>query len=209
MPSFLKRELTFLSRPLNLWSRLVLLAGAIALAVAAFLPLWRIHLVAPQYMEGLELNIYSHKLEGGNGGQDLHEINNLNHYIGMRSIDEADFVEMKWVPFALGFFVLMTLRAIVHGRMSQCLDLFALFTYFGLFSMGAFYYRLYTYGHNLDPQAPVTIEGFTPRLLGTSQIANFHQASWPDIGGILMIAFPVAIAAAMWLSRKEKPIQTT
>ncbi|MDQ8202220.1 hypothetical protein [Pelagicoccus sp. SDUM812003] len=205
MPRFLKREYAFLSKPLGLWSRIALLVGAIALAISAFLPLWRIHLVAPQYMEGLELNIYSHQLKGGNGGQDLHEINNLNHYIGMKPLEEADFVEMKWVPFALGIFVLLALRTIVHGRMSQCIDLLALFTYFGLFSLGSFYYRLYTYGHNLDPQAPVTIEGFTPRLLGTSQIANFHQASWPDVGGILMMAFPIAIFLAIWFSRKEEP----
>ena len=200
-----QRDNPFLSRHLNLWSRLALLVGAAALVLAAFLPLWQIHLVAPQYMEGLELNIYSYKLSGGNGGQDIFEINNLNHYIGMRTIHEADFVEMKWVPFALGFFVLMALRAVVHGRMGQCLDLFVLFLYFGLFSMGSFYYRLYTYGHNLDPTAPVRIEGFTPSILGTNQIANFEQASWPDIGGVIMILFPFAILLAMWLSRKERP----
>lgn len=205
MTRFLRNELLFLARPLNMRSRAVLVIGSVALAVAAFLPLWRIHLVAPQYMEGLELNIYAHRLEGGNGGQDLHEINNLNHYIGMKAIEEADFHEMKWVPFAMGFFVLFALRAAVHGRMSQCLDLVVLFTYFGLFSLGSFYYRLYTYGHELDPHAPVRIEGFTPRMIGGSQIANFHQSSWPDIGGILMLVFPLAVVLAMWLSRKEEP----
>ena len=205
MAPFLQREYAFLSKPLGLRSRIALLAGAVALVVSSVLPLWRIHLVAPQYMEGLELKIYSHQLKGGNGGQDLHEINNLNHYIGMKPLEETDFVEMKWVPFALGIFVLLSLRTIVHGRMSQCVDLLALFSYFGLFSLGSFYYRLYSYGHNLDPQAPVTIEGFTPRLLGTSQIANFHQASWPDVGGIIMIVFPISIIAAIWFSRKEAP----
>lgn len=204
MVRFLRKKIRFFSRPLNLASRLVLLVGAVTLAVAAFMPLWRIHLVAPQYMEGLELNIYSHKLEAGNGGQDLHEINNLNHYIGMKVIEEADFVEMKWVPFAMGIFVLLGLRAVIHGSMSQCLDLLVLFIYFGIFSMGSFYYRLYTYGHDLDPTAPVRIEGFTPRILGQSQIANFQQASWPDIGGILMILYPLSIILAMWLSRKEE-----
>ncbi len=206
MGKFIQRRIIFLSRPLTLPARIILLFGVIALTASVFLPLWRINLVAPQYMEGLDLYIYSHKLDAGNGGQDLVEINNLNHYIGMKPLEEADFVEMKWVPFALGVFVLMGLRAIVFGRIGQCVDLVVLFIYFGLFSLGSFYYRLYSYGHDLDPMAPVKIEGFTPKMIGEGQIANFVQASWPQIGSYLMFLFPVAILIAMWLSRNEEPI---
>ena len=102
MKEFFRRELFFLRRPLNLRSRLLLLAAAVCIIAAAFLPLWQIRLVAPQYQEGLALHIYAHKLVGGNGGQDLAEINTLNHYIGMKPIVQADFLEMKVIPFALG-----------------------------------------------------------------------------------------------------------
>src|SRR5690606_28360107 len=102
---FLRREHRFLQRPLNAGSRLLLVVAAAALVAAMFLPLWRISLVAPQYREGLSLSIYSHQLVGGANGQDLHEINTLNHYIGMKPLVEADFVEMKWIPFALGVFI--------------------------------------------------------------------------------------------------------
>lgn len=205
MKKWIEKEFLFLNRPLNLLSRIILLVGVAALIVSIFLPLWKIRLQAPQYMEGLELNIYSHKLVGGNNGQDLVEINNLNHYIGMHQIHESDFVEMKWIPFALGFFVLLGLRTIVHGRMDQLLDLFVLFLYFGAFSIGNFYYRLYTYGHNLDPKAPMTIDPFTPILIGKNQIANFTQWSYPVIGSYFMVLFPVAILLAGWYSRKESP----
>lgn len=205
MHELLKREVTFLRRPLNLISRLILFIAVIILVLAIFAPLWQIRLVAPQYQEGLELNIYSYKLVAGNNGQDLFEINNLNHYIGMKPIDEADFVEMKWVPFALGFFVIFTLRAMVFGRMSQIVDVFFLFFYFGLFSMGSFYYRLYSYGHELDSQAPVTIEPFTPVMFGENQIANFTQWSYPQSGAYLLLAFALLLLAAGWFSRKEDP----
>lgn len=205
MRKFLQREILFLKRPLNVVSRLLLLLGAVFLAVSVFAPLWRISLVAPQYQEGLELFIFSHKIEAGNNGQDLFEINNLNHYIGMKTINQADFVEMKWVPFALGFFVIFTLRAMVFGRMGHLVDLLALFCYFGLFSMGSFYYRLYSYGHHLDPTAPMTITPFTPVMLGKQQIANFTQWSYPQWGSYLMIAFVVVALLAGWLSRKEEP----
>lgn len=196
------RETKFLDRPLRPASRLMLVIVAVLFGIVAFLPLWRITLVAPQYQEGLRVTIYSYQLLGGNGGQDLVEINNLNHYIGMRPLRQSDFVEMKWLPFALGLFVLVALRAAAHGRMSQVLDLFFLFTYFGLFSMGLFYYRLYTYGHELDPTAPMTIEPFTPTLIGKNQIANFVQSSFPMSGAYLMGIAPLLLALAGWLSRK-------
>lgn len=205
MYQFLQREIQFLRRPLNLLSRSLLLLGAFALVGAIFLPLWKISLLAPQYQEGLELFIYSHQIEAGNNGQDLVEINGLNHYIGMKPIDEADFVEMKWVPFALGFFFVFTLRAMIFGRMSQLVDLFVLFLYFGLFSMGSFYYRLYSYGHELDPTAPVTIEPFRPVMFGENQIANFTQWSYPQSGAYLLGLFVLLLLAAGWFSRKEAP----
>lgn len=205
MHDFLRREILFLRRPLNLRSRFLLLIAAGALIAAVFLPLWKIHLVAPQYREGLELRIYSHQLVGGNGGQDLHEINTLNHYIGMKVLSEADFAEMKWMPFALGVFVILSLRAAVIGRMASVVDLSVMFLYFTLFSLGNFYYRLHTYGHSLDPKAPMTIEPFTPVMIGSQKIANFVQTSLPQSGGILLGVFILLVMMSGWCSRKEMP----
>lgn len=195
------KEHRFLEQPLNLRSRMLLLAGIVFLGLAAVLPLWKIHLIAPQYQEGLQLDIYASKLVGGNGGQDLTEINILNHYIGMKALDEADFAELKWLPFALGAFALLALRAALAGKVTHAVDLLALFACFGAFSMGSFYHRMYQYGHDLDPLSPMTIEPFTPTVVGTQQIANFVQTSLPLSGGLLLCAFPVCVALAIWFSR--------
>ncbi len=205
MKDLFRREYIFLRRTLNARSRLLLLLAAVAVAAAAFLPLWKIRLVAPQYQEGLALDIYAHKLVGGNGGQDLNEINTLNHYIGMKHLVAEDFVEMKWLPFAFGIFALLALRAAAIGRMVSLIDLGVLFLYFGAFSVGNFYFRLYTYGHQLDPHAPMRIKPFTPILIGSQQIANFVQTSLPQVGTFCLALFPVLIATAMWCSRKEEP----
>lgn len=205
MKKFFQRESIFLHRSLSLSSRFLLLAAAVTVVAAAFLPLWQIRLVAPQYEEGLSLHIYAHKLVGGNHGQDLPEINMLNHYIGMKPLVEEDFIEMRWMPFAFGAFALLALRAAVVGRMLSVVDLGVSFTYFTLFSLGSFYYRLYSYGHQLDPHAPMTIKPFTPILLGSQKIANFVQTSLPQAGGVLFTLFPIFIAAALWCSRKEEP----
>ncbi|HWL52699.1 MAG TPA: hypothetical protein VNQ90_09705 [Chthoniobacteraceae bacterium] len=203
MKHLLKQEFRFLAKPLSLASRLWLLAGVAALIASFFVPLWEIHLVAPQYAEGLNLDIYSYQIAAGNNGQDLKEINQLNHYIGMKPLHEADFLEMKWIPFALGFFMLFTLRAAVFGMMRYVIDLLMLFIYFGAFSMGSFAYRLYTYGHVLDPKAAVTIEPFMPVLIGTQQIANFRQSSLPQLGSLFLGIYALSLMLAIWYSRKE------
>lgn len=201
----LNREFRFLHKSLNLWSRLLLLAAAVTVAVSVLFPLWRLHLVAPQYAGGLTMQIYPYKIEGGGlNGNDINEINNLNHYIGMKKIDQADFTEMQIMPFMFGVFILLALRAVVFGEMKNVIDLFVLAAYFGAFSIGAFYYRLWWYGHNLDPHAPVHIPSFTPLILGTQKIANFTQSSFPELGTYLLWLFMVLLILAIWFSRKEE-----
>jgi copper chaperone NosL len=199
----LKREFKFLARPLNLTSRLLLLAGVVALMLSYWFPLWEIKLVAPQYQEGLTLDIHSWRIVAGNKGNDIHEINNLNHYIGMKPLHEADFHEMKWMPFLIGVFVIYTLRAAVFGMMRYVIDLLVLFSYFGAFSLASFVYRMWSYGHNLDPKAPMTIEPFTPVIFGTQQIANFTQSSLPQGGTYLLTLYVLCLVLAIWFSRKE------
>ncbi len=206
MFKLLRQEFVFLHKPLNPRSRLLLLASAAVIATALFFPLWKMHLVAPQYAEGLDLYIYCYKIEGGGlNGQHLQEINNLNHYIGMHSLAAADFSEMRWMPFVFGLIILLILRAAVFGEMGNLVDLFAVYSYFGVFSIGSFYYRLYTYGHNLDPTAPMRIQPFTPLLIGVKKIANFTEYSFPQAGAYLLIASVALIVLAGWVSRQETP----
>jgi len=204
LANLLRLEPRFLTKPLNLTSRLLLLAAAASIAVSLFFPLWKMHLVAPQYSDGLDLYISSYKIQGGGlNGQDLVEINNLNHYIGMKAIEAADFTEMVWMPFVFGLIILLLLRAVVFGLMANVVDLFAIYTYFGLFSIGSFWYRLYQYGHNLDPTAPMKITPFTPLLIGVKQIANFRESSFPQAGAYLLCLSVLLIVLAGWFSRKE------
>jgi copper chaperone NosL len=204
--NLLGREFRFLARPLNLWSRLLLLAAAATIVTSLFYPLWKMHLVAPQYSDGLDLFIYTYKIVGGGlNGQHLVEINTLNHYIGMAPIVQADFLEMRWMPFMFGLITLMILRSVVFGQMGNVVDLFVIYCYFGIFSIGSFWYRLYTYGHNLDPHAPMHIKPFTPRLIGVEQIANFREHSFPQAGAYLLCASVLLIVLAGWFSRKETP----
>ena len=192
-----------LDRPVNRTGRILVLAATVLLLLGGTLPLWRISLVAPQYAEGLTLDMYAYQIVAGNNGQDLAEINTLNHYIGMKPIVQADFLEMKVLPFAIGVFALLALRSVVLGRIVTLVDLSVLFMYFGAFSLGSFVYRLYSYGHHLDPRAPMKIEPFMPVVMGSQRIANFVQTSLPLAGTVCMTAYLVLLIIALVSSERE------
>jgi len=174
----------------------LLLAAALVIA-AHFFPLWNLTMFAPQYPDALRLDIYDHALVGGNGGQDLKEINLLNHYIGMRDLAVEDFTEFQWMPFALGGLVLLFARAIVFGTLKELVDAAVMFFYFGGFSLWSFGYKMYRYGHDLAPTAAVKVPGFTPPMFGHKAIANFDVYSFPQAGTYLMAGAAVLLVVAL------------
>lgn len=169
---------------------LVLLLTPLLLAVIA--PLWQMRFEAPQYPNGLRLEIYSYTVSG-----DVQEVNTLNHYIGMSKIDRAALSDLSFLPFAIGAFGLLLLRAAALGDLRSLVDLVALYAYFGLFSFARFAYALYVFGHNLDPKAPFRVEPFTPTVLGTGEIANFTITSLPARGSWYLGLVGAVLAALL------------
>jgi len=189
MSPALEKFYAFLDRPLYGWSRLVLLAMVLPLVLSFTQPLWRISMTAPQYPDGLYMEIYTHKIDGGNNGQHIKEINTLNHYIGMHKIDRAELADLDWIPFGLGLLIILTLRCAAIGNVRSLVDLAVLAGYIGMFAMGRFVYKMYVFGHNLDPDAPIKLEPFTPAIFGTKKIANFSTQSYPQLGSIFIGVF--------------------
>ena len=204
MQKYIEKLNYFFETPIDARSRGLIFIGALLLLPTFFFPLWQMTLYSNQFPEGLVLKIYSHKLEGGKSPNrdDLKEINALNHYIGMRELKEDDFTEFKWIPFVIGGVMLLALRVLVLGKMSKLVDLFVLFSYFGIFSLWSFYHKLYLYGHELAPTAAVKVQPFTPPILGHTTLANFEVYSFPSAASYFMAIMPLLLLAAMWLSRK-------
>jgi hypothetical protein len=178
----LERIHQFLAAPLGGGTRGMLVLCTLLLIAAYLFPLWSLTMFAPQYPEGLRLFIYSYKLDGANNGQDVKEVNVLNHYIGMRDLASSDFTEFKWIPFVVGALGLLFLRAAVLGTVSRLVDVVVMYLYFSLFSLWSFGYKLYAYGHNLDPTAAVQVPPFMPPLFGYKKLANFEVYSYPGLG---------------------------
>ncbi len=204
MRTWLDKANAFFELPLTLRSRVMILVAVIALLPAFLFPLWNMTFTSNQYLDGLTLNIYSYRLEGGKtpARDDLLEINALNHYIGMRPLLESDFSEFVWIPFVIGALAVLALRAMVIGKMSNLVDVFVIFSYFGLFSFWSFYNKLYTYGHNLDPTAAIKVQPFTPPLIGREVVGNFTVTSYPGAASYALVAFALLLLAAIFLSRK-------
>ena len=203
--NWLERANRFFELPLQLRSRVLVLVAAVLLVPSFLFPLYQMTLYSNQFPDGLVLKIYSYTLEGGQSGtrDDLREINSLNHYIGMRPLLESDFSEFKWLPFGLGAFALLALRAIAFGKMSKLVDLVVLFLYFTLFSLWSFGHRLYQYGHVLDPTAAIKVAPFTPPLIGTQQIANFTVNNYPGPATYLIAASLVLMIVALAMSARQ------
>jgi hypothetical protein len=180
--------------PLSPRARIVLLLLIVPVLLSYWVPLWTIRLEAPQYPHGLSVDIYSYKIAGAHDGQDINEINELNHYIGMRKLERSEFVDLDWIPFVFGILVLLTLRQAVLGDLRGLIDLVALTAYVSAFAFARYVLQLYLFGHNLDPSAPVKIQPFMPVIFGKKQLANFTTYGLPGAGTFLLVIFAGGIA---------------
>jgi len=204
MKTFFERSTRFFAGALGVGPRGLIVVAALLLLPSYLFPLWKLTMFAPQYPDGLRLSIYSYKLVGGNAGQDIKEINVLNHYIGMRDLAVVDFTEFNWIPFVVGALGLLFLRAALIGNISSLVDIFVLYVYFGLFSLWSFGYKMYLYGHTLAPTAAVRVAPFMPPMFGHRKLANFDVYSYPGLGSYALGAVAIVLAAAIFLAGFEE-----
>jgi hypothetical protein len=197
----------FLDAPLRRRGRLLLVALVIPLLLSFLFPLWRISMKAPQYPAGLYMDIYAHKVTGGNDGHDIEEINTLNHYIGMAKITREELRDLDWMPFGILAMAMLALRAALLGNIRTMIDLSMIAFYISGVAFARFVYMLWQFGHDLDPKAPVKIAPFMPVLVGGKQIANFHTYSMPQLGSVMLMAFTGGVWAItlwyLWRGKRE------
>jgi len=180
------------------WVRVTVLAASLALLGAYVLPLWRITLEAPQYPEGLGMLIRVNTIEGI-GPNDLNNINNLNHYIGMKRIVPDSIAELRFMPWILGGIIAWGLAAAATGRRWMVCAWFGLLAAAALAGLADFWRWGYDYGHDLDAEtAIIKVPGMTyqPPVIGSKKLLNFTAHSWPAAGGWLALAAGLAAAVS-------------
>ena len=203
MNDIFKRFTNALDTPLTLSSRLLVFLAALVLIPTFMVPLWHMTFVAQQYPEGLNLYVYSHDLVGGDNGNDLTEINVLNHYIGMAELQPSDFSELKWIPLVIGLLGVLTLRAAAIGNLRAVIDVLVSSLYFGAFSMWTFYYKMNYYGANLDPRASVQVEPFMPPIFGYKLVGQFDVWSYPALGSYLFVVIGGLLIGGLFLTWRQ------
>lgn len=158
---------------------------ALALISAYYVPLWQILMWAPQYPEGLEMKIWINTLSG-----DVKIISALNHYIGMKIIQVEMFPEFSYMIYIVGFIIGVGILASILNRRIGLITFFLLIMAAGVGALVDFWLWGYDYGHNLNPDAAIKIEGmsYQPPLIGTKVLLNFTAFSGPDIGGWIFMA---------------------
>jgi copper chaperone NosL len=185
-------------------SRLLVAFGALLMLAACVTPLWRIELIAPQYPEGLGLRIWVSEVRGARP-PDLNSVNNLNHYIGMKRIENDAIPELRFMPWILGGLVVTGLAAAALGRPKVVIGWLAGASVVALAGLADFWKWGYDYGHDLDPHAIIKVPGmsYQPPIIGSKQLLNFHATSWPDIGGWSIIAALAVVVLALLLERRR------
>jgi nitrous oxidase accessory protein len=171
-----------------------LIAAMMILAAPRF-PLWKMTLHAPQYPSGLHLAAYGDRIEG-----DLREINIINHYIGMEKISERPAPEMDLFPWAIRGLALLILIAPLHRILFLIAATGAVALPLGILLDMQWWLR--SFGQNLDPQAPLRPDPFTPLVIGTSHIGNFRSEAMISTGIALMLGAAVLMFATVIITRR-------
>ncbi|NJC26977.1 hypothetical protein [Neolewinella antarctica] len=187
-------------------SRWIMGLGLLLLLGVFLFPIWQITLEAAQFPGGLRLNIWINRFSGDEGGGDIiKNINILNHYIGMQYIEPDSIPELQYFPYVIwAMFGLGVVSMVIDRR-------WAYFTWSGimivlcLLGVYDFYLWLYDYGHNLDPMAPIKIEGmvYMPPLFGEKDLLNFYVKSYPRLGTILVAVSMVLSFVAGWFGKNK------
>lgn len=194
----------FAAEPARFLAPSALLAvAAICLLASAALPVWSMKLLAPQYPKGLTVTAYADELTG-----DVEEIDRLNHYIGMRPLNDAAKLEREIAVFSIVSLALLCASAVVvHTKWAAALAFPALSFPFVFLADLAYWLR--DSGTNLDPHAPLSssIKPFVPPVLGEGIVGQFKTIAWVEEGFALQLLASALIVAGLYLHRRAwKPL---
>jgi len=169
-------------------------------------PIWYVALEAPNYPketfpEGIP--VYYH-FDGFSG--DVHEMNTINHYIGMDPMERGAPYLRALAPYALVFVALLMVYYILYD--SKILDILMLIPIFlPVIFIGFYAYWLYWFGHHMHSWGAFKIKPFMPTVFGDGKVAQFTTHSYPTTGFWLLLAISLFSLLAVISKRKARKQQ--
>ncbi len=179
--------------------------GSAEIGVAS-MPIWAVSLEAPNYPkeafpEGIP--VFFH-FDGYSG--EVHEMNTINHYVGMDPMWVGGHFERAIGPYALLLLTLLYILFIAYNS--------KIFTYLMLIPVSLpllfladYSYWLYWFGHNLHNWGAFKIKPFMPTVFGDGKIAQFTTHSYPTIGFYMLIA--ISLLSLLAFFAKQKAMKET
>jgi nitrous oxidase accessory protein len=176
-------------------AKALLLAAAAAVLSSVFFPYWYLTVKAPQYPKGLHIQVYLSHVTG-----DIAEIDNLNHYIGMRPLGEAAKLEKKLALPGIALIVFCLTLAVFISTKFSILLILPTIVLPAIFAADL-YLWLRDFGLHLNPHAALSssIKPFVPPLLGPGKIAQFHAAANFGLGhGLSMLSMFLSLTVIIF-----------
>ncbi|MEK6659464.1 MAG: cytochrome C [Campylobacterota bacterium] len=167
----------------------------------ASLPIWAVSLEAPNYPkeafpEGIP--VYFH-FDGYSG--EVHEMNTINHYVGMDPMWIGGIIEREIGIYALLALSLGMIYFIAYN--SKFLNYIVLIpASLPLLFIADYSYWLYWFGHNLHDWGAFKIKPFMPTVFGDGKIAQFVTHSYPTVGFYLIVAISLLSLLAFFAKQK-------
>ncbi len=200
--------------------RALTVLGLGLMVVSFFTPMWWVSLKAPNYPEatfpdGVRIHIHWNgvlngcvargadaEVDDGEGLDCVHEMNTINHYIGMEPIEVGAQKEIASSPYLFVIFGLMLVGLLFYsGPVWWILGLPAILLPVAF--LADFSGWLWWFGHNLHEWAAFTVKPFMPTVLGEGKVAQFSTFAYPHIGIFVSIASALCILLAVLIRRKQ------
>jgi len=199
--------------------RLLTLVGTALMIGAFFSPMWWVSLKAPNYPEatfpdGVRIHMHWTGVRNGcvarendevdeeEGLDCVHEMNTINHYIGMQPIKAGAKLEFAAAPYLFAVFTVMLLVVLFYeGPGWWVLMIPAIIA--PVVFLADFSFWMWWFGHHLNDWAAFTVKPFMPTLLGEGKVAQFSTFAYPHYGLLLSVGSALALFLALLIRRKE------
>ena len=174
---------------------LLALAAAILIVTSFFVPVWSLSARAVQYEqefpEGLKVYVSLTRVRG-----DLNEFEIMNKWIGAHFPKTVP--EHSIFPVAFGALALLCLASIFTTTWkARTLRLaLVLLLASGIAGAASLQWRLYTFGHEREANAPIAVPDFTVPLVGPVKLYNWRISTGFSAGTYTMLLAAVLVGLA-------------
>jgi len=172
----------------------------------ASLPIWAVSLEAPNYPKEAfpqGIPVFFH-FDGFSG--EVHEMNTINHYVGMDPMWVGGQLEREIGIYALLLLSLFMVYFIAYNKKIFTLAMLIPVSLPVLF-IADYSYWLYWFGHNLHDWGAFKIKPFMPTVFGDGKIAQFTTHSYPTIGFYVLVA--ISLLSLLAVMAKSKAMRET